>query len=125
LLRKKKFLIGIGIIIVLAVLCAIFLLKDPASDPLKGTSWSRTTEVDSECINFNDNGHFSYYYGVGSPVDDYDLYDEYTYDDDTKTITLESIDSGGDKTIKIDRIDDDKLVLIFGDEKRTFSKEND
>ena len=98
-------------------------MNDPGNDPLKGTSWSRTTEVDSEYINFNDDGHFSYYYGVGSAVDDYDLYDEYTYDSDTKTITLKSIDSGEDETITVDSLGEKKLVLVFGDEKRTFTKE--
>lgn len=95
------------------------------SEKTQGTSWTRTTEVDSEVINFNSDGHFSYYYGVGSPVDDYDLYDEYTYDADTQTVTLKSVVDGEDRTIKVVSADDDQLVLIIDMDERTFQKAAD
>jgi flagellar basal body-associated protein FliL len=117
----KIALIIIGVTIILAI-THIFLMLN-SNDPLKGTSWTRTTEVDSEYINFYDNGNFSYYYGVGNPVDNSDLCETYQYNEKDKLITLNcnSIISVNDR-IKVDSIDDKKIVLIFGNEKRIFEK---
>ena len=120
--KKTKWIIGIGAVCMLAIIFAFALLGGGPDDPLSGTSWTRTTDVDSEVINFNSDGHFAYYYGVGSPVDDYDLFDQYTYDSEAKTITLKSVIGGDDRIIPVDSLDETTLVLVFGTEKRTFTK---
>ena len=122
---QKKHIGIIGIIAVIVIIATMLVVSNAGKDPIQGTSWTRTTEVDSEVINFNSDGHFSYYYGVGSPVDDYDLYDEYTYDADTQTVTLKSVVDGEDRTIKVVSADDDQLVLIIDMEERTFQKAAD
>lgn len=121
-MTRKKLFIVIGIIAAIGIIATLLILGNAGDDPLKGTSWTRTTEVDSEMINFNRDGHFSYYYGVGSPVDDYDLYDEYRYDSDTKTIILKSIVSDDDRIIRVVSMDESQLVLIIDMEERTFQK---
>jgi hypothetical protein len=59
---------------------------------------------------------------VGSPVDDYCLFDQYTYDPETNTIALKSVLGGDDRIIPVDSLDETTLVLDFGTEKRTFTK---
>lgn len=123
MLSKRKYLVIIGVIGVLVFTCTIFILNY-SKNPLKGTSWSRKTDVDTEYINFYDNGDYSYYFAVGSPVDDSDLCEKYEYDDDSKIIILKCIDNSINNKIKIDYIDYNKLILIFDNEKRIFNKVN-
>lgn len=121
---NKKNIIIISTIIILTIIF-IFLILINSNNPLKGTSWTRKTDEDVEYINFYDNGNFSYYFGVGSPVDDYDLCDKYKYDKENKVINLNcnKIIIIKDR-IKVDYIADDKLILIFGNEKRSFNRVN-
>jgi hypothetical protein len=123
-LIQKKYIVAIGMIATIAFMSFLLVLSNAGDDPLKGTSWTRMTEVDSEIINFNSDGHFAYYYGVGSPVDDYDLYDAYNYDPETQTITLKSVADSEDRTLKVVSLEDNKLVLIIDTEERTFNKTN-
>jgi hypothetical protein len=123
LATKGKYLIVIVLVVALAAAGTIFLLSNAGDNPLKGTSWTRTTDVDSETLNFNKDGHFAYYYGNGSPVDDYDLYDQYTYDTKTKIITLKGDDFGG-RTMTVVSLDQNKIVLIIDGEERSFDKYN-
>ena len=88
-------------------------------------SWTRDAEHDIETIYFGKDGRFSYYCACGNPVNDSDLCEGYTYDDATKTITLDCIEITEEMvtTIKIVKCDDTELHLDFNGEIRVFTKE--
>ena len=87
-------------------------------------TWTRTTDVDTEYISFLSDGSFSYYCACGNPVNDSDLCEGYTYDDATKTITLDCIETTEEMitTIKIVKCDENNLHLDFDGEIRFFTK---
>ena len=88
------------------------------------TSWKRDTEHDTETIRFNEDGSFAYYCGCGNSVNDSDLCENYTYDDSTKTITLNCFETTDEMvtTIKIIKCDENSLYLDFNGETRVFAK---
>lgn len=88
------------------------------------TSWTRNAEHDSETIRFGEDGRFVYFCGCGNPVNDSDLCEGYTYDDSTKTITLNCIETTDEMitTIKIVKCDEHSLHLDFNGEIRIFEK---
>lgn len=88
------------------------------------TSWTRDAENDIETIRFGGDGSFSYYCACGNPVNDSDLCEGYTYDDDTKTITLNCIETTDEMItiIKIVKCDETELHLDFNGEVRVFTK---
>ena len=88
------------------------------------TSWTRDAEHDTETIRFGEDGRFSYYCGCGNSVNDSDLCEGYTYDDATKTITLNCIETTDEMvtTIKIVKCDENSLYLDFDGEIRIFEK---
>ena len=85
-------------------------------------SWTRDAEHDTETIRFGEDGSFTYYCGCGNPVNDSDLCEGYTYDDSTKTITLNCIETTDEMvtTIKIVKCDENTLQLDFNGEIRVF-----
>lgn len=88
------------------------------------TSWTRDAEHDIETIRFGADGHFAYYCSCGNPVNDSDLCEGYTYDDATKTITLNCIETTDEMVtkIKIVKCDENSLHLDFDGEIRIFEK---
>ena len=88
------------------------------------TSWTRDAEHDIETIRFGADGKFTYYCACGNPVNDSDLCEGYTYDDSTKTITLNCIETTDEMvtTIKIVKCDESSLHLDFDGETRVFTK---
>lgn len=86
------------------------------------TSWTRDAEHDIETIRFGADGHFAYYCSCGNPVNDSDLCEGYTYDDATKTITLNCIETTDEMVtkIKIVKCDENSLHLDFDGEIRIF-----
>lgn len=87
-------------------------------------SWTRDAENDTETIRFGDDGSFAYFCGCGNPVNDSDLCEGYTYDDNTKTITLDCIEITDEMVtvIKIVKCDEKELHLDFDGEVRIFVK---
>ena len=87
-------------------------------------SWNRDAENDIETIRFGADGSFTYYCSCGNPVNDSDLCDGYTYDDATKTITLNCIETTDEMVtvIKIVKCDENSLQLDFDGEIRIFEK---
>lgn len=87
-------------------------------------SWTRDAENDIETIRFGADGSFSYSCACGNPVNDADLCEGYTYDDDTKTITLNCIEITDEivTVITIEKCDDKELHLNFNGEIRIFTK---
>ena len=88
------------------------------------TSWTRDAEHDIETIRFGADGKFTYYCACGNPVNDSDLCEGCTYDDSTKTITLNCIETTDEMvtTIKIVKCDESSLQLDFDGETRIFTK---
>ncbi|MBR5228442.1 MAG: hypothetical protein IKV96_01250 [Firmicutes bacterium] len=89
-------------------------------------SWTRDGDHDSETIRFTSDGDFSYSCGCGNPVNDADLCEGYTYNDKTKEIHLECIETTDEMItdIKIIKVSEDILELDFNGDIRRFEKEN-
>ena len=84
--------------------------------------WTRKAEHDIETIRFGSDGSFVYYCACGNPVNDSDLNKGYTYDDKTKTITIEYFETTEEtvSTIKIEACDNKSIKLNFDGEIREF-----
>ena len=89
------------------------------------TIWTRKAEHDIESIRFGSDGSFVYYCACGNPVNDSDLSEGYTYDDETKTITIKYIETTEETVseIKIEECDSKSIKLSFDGEIREFVKE--
>jgi len=86
--------------------------------------WMRTTGNDAEFIRFSGNGEFHYYCACGNPVNDSDLCNGFSYNAETKTITLDYSEKT-DETITeivVQKSTDNELILNFSGDIRTFSK---
>ena len=85
-------------------------------------SWSRKAEHDIETIRFGSDGSFTYYCACGNSVNDSDLNEGYTYDDETKTITVKYIETTEETVsiIKIEACDRESIKLDFNGEIREF-----
>ena len=120
----------------LVLICAILLVgcgkkKEPEETkvdyseyPFVDVSWTRDAEHDTETIRFGKDGHFVYYCGCGNPVNDSDMCESYTYDDATKTITLNCFEATEEMvtTIKVVECNENSLQLDFDGEIRIFEK---
>ena len=97
---------------------------DYSEYPFVNVSWTRDAEHDTETIRFGEDGSFIYYCGCGNSVNDSDLCEGYTYDDATKTITLNCIETTDEMVakIKIVKCDENILHLDFDGEIRIFEK---
>lgn len=100
---------------------------------LTGIKWQRDYYyngefIDQEFIYFSKEGLFSYYYGVGNAVDDYDLCDSYIFNKETKIINFncptegisEETLSGIIDEITVKLVTKNRLILIFNEEERVF-----
>jgi hypothetical protein len=98
--------------------------SDYSQYPFVNTSWTRDAEHDIETIRFGANGKFTYYCSCGNPVNDSDLCEGYTYDDSTKTFTLNCFETTDEMvtTIKLIKCDEKELHLDFDGEIRIFEK---
>lgn len=87
-------------------------------------SWVRDSGHDIETIKFKSDGSFSYSCACGNPVNDADLCEKYTYNDDTKEIKLTCFETTDETitTIKIVKVTEESLELDFDGEIRTFEK---
>ena len=88
-------------------------------------SWTRDGGNDIETIVFKSNGRFTYYCSCGNPVNDSDLCESYTYNDDTKEIALDCFEETEETitTIKVVNSTQTTLELDFNGEIRKFKKE--
>jgi hypothetical protein len=124
------------VLMVLVLVCALLFAgcggsKEEADTPVDyseypfvNVSWERDAENDIETIRFGEDGAFTYYCSCGNPVNDSDLCEGYTYDDATKTITLDCIEITDEMVteIKIVKCDENSLHLDFDGEIRVFEK---
>ena len=100
--------------------------KDYSEYSFTDVSWTRDAGNDIETIVFKSDGKFAYYCSCGNPVNDSDLCESYTYNKDTKEITLDYIEDTEEavSTIKIVKETETTLELDFNGEIRTFEKSN-
>lgn len=89
-------------------------------------NWIRETEECTETLRLKADGGFSYTCSCGNPVNDADLIEGYTYDDSTKTITFDALETTDEMVTKVKVVscNDEKLVLDFDGEKREFVAED-
>lgn len=87
-----------------------------------GKKWIRDAECDTEALCFLTNGEFRYSCGCGNPVNDSDAVESYSYDDTTKTFTLNCYEEieGMITEIKLLYCDDKRLELDFAGDVRVF-----
>ena len=87
-------------------------------------AWTRDTDHDQETIRFGEDGAFTYSCACGNPVNDSDLCEGYTYDNATKTITFDCLETTDEMVteIKIVKCDEKELQLDFNGEIRVFTK---
>ena len=88
------------------------------------TLWTRKAEHDIENIRFGSDGSFTYWCACGNSVNDSDLNEGYTYDDETKTITIKYIETTEEtvSAIIIEECDSKSIKLNFDGEIREFVK---
>lgn len=81
--------------------------------------WNYKNYVCSEKLSFGEDGEFSYWEACGSPVDDYDCYEEYTYNKKKNRITVKGT---GFKNVHFDIVfaDEDRLFLLVDGEPKEF-----
>ena len=118
----KKYIIFLSCVL---LLCTFFTgCQNNSKYPFTDISWIREVEQDMETIRFGADGSFSYSCSCGNPVNDSDLCDGYSYDDDTKMITLECYEITEEMitTIKVVKCDEKELHLDFDGEIRIFTK---
>ncbi len=123
-MKRMMILCGV-ILVVISVLTGCEGNENYAAYPFVGVRWTRETEQDTESLYFSEEGEFSYSCACGNPVNDADLCEGYTYDPETQTITLQYIETTDETitTLKVETCTDEELVLVFGDETRTFYKQ--
>ena len=99
--------------------------KDYSKYLFTDVAWTRDGGNDIETIRFNSNGSFSYYCSCGNPVNDSDLCESYTYNDETKEIKFDCFETTEETitNIKIIEMSEDILELDFNGEIRKFEKE--
>ena len=119
-------------IIIILLLAALFLTgceenkdKDYSEYMFTDIIWTRDSGHDIETIIFHADGSFVYYCACGNPVNDSDLCESYTYNDETKEIKFNCFETTEEMitSIKIVEMSEDVLKLDFDGEIRKFEKE--
>lgn len=138
----KKRIISIFIAVAFVLTFCVSLAacsKDDNKDPEKAgdavdygeyafteINWIRDAEECIETLSLKADGDFSYTCSCGNPVNDADLIEGYTYDDKTRTITFNAIETTDDMVtcVTVISCDGEKLVLDFDGEEREFVSED-
>lgn len=105
--------------------CVFEEKKDYSDYSFTDVSWVRDSGYDTETITFRSDGSFGYSCSCGNPVNDADLCETYSYDDETKEIKLDCFETTNETVtlIKIISYDENNLELDFDGEIRKFTKE--
>ncbi len=123
---KKTTCLILAVVLLVFPLCACQNGDFELESDFVDIRWTRSTEADTEYIQFSSEGSFSYYCACGNPVDDSDLCEGYTYDSEKGIIRLkyDLIPFKATK-IKVLECDGETLVLKFPDGERTFTVEKE
>lgn len=124
---KKQISCFLVVLMLVSLFAGCKQKADLSKCPFVNISWTRSLETDTEYIRFKDNGDFSYYCACGNSVNDSDLCEGYSYYEDTKTIVLDFAEKTDDAVTEIivKECTDDKLVLDFDGDIRTFYVEKE
>ena len=123
-------------LVIMVVVCAFLFAGCKESEKKEATSvdysqyeftnvsWTRETEQCVETIRFGGDGSFTYSCSCGDPVNDADLCEGYTYDDATKVIQLDYLETTDDIILEITLVkcEGQELHLDFDGEVRVFTK---
>ena len=98
--------------------------KDYSDYLFSDVIWTRDGGNDIETLVLKSDGRFRYYCSCGNPVNDSDLCESYTYNEETKEIILDCFEETEDTITKIKIVgsSDTTLELDFGGEIRKFKK---
>lgn len=88
------------------IMIGILLVGCAKTDFLTEHDWVHYGSTCIETIYFGKDGHFAYYSDEGNPVNDSDLYDQYSYDSKSKKIHLKPT---GDMSIQVLRYEKSRL----------------
>ena len=99
--------------------------KDYSNHSFTDVTWTRDAENDIETLRLKSDGSFAYYCSCGNPVNDSDMCESYTYDDETKEIKFDCFETTDEMvtTVKVVKVTENTLELDFDGEIRTFEKE--
>ena len=99
--------------------------KDYSEYAFSDVTWTRDAENDIETLRLKSNGSFAYYCSCGNSVNDSDMCESYTYDDETKEIKFDCFETTDEMvtTVKVVKVTENTLELDFDGEIRTFEKE--
>lgn len=104
------------------IMIGILLVGCAKTDFLTEHDWVHYDTTCIETIYFGKDDHFAYYSDEGNPVNDSDLYNQYSYDSKSKKIHLKPI---GDMSIQVLRYEKSRLLLnIDGDIKEFFDSKD-
>lgn len=107
---------------IIVVVLGIMLVGCKNNDFLTEHDWIHYDSACDEIISFGTDGHFAYYTTDGSPVGDSDLYDQYSYNSNSRKIILKP---KGDISIQVLRYEKSRLLLdINGDIKEFFDEKD-
>ena len=122
----KKIIVVLVLGVLILTSCEEKKKTDYSKYPFTEKNWTRTLTNDTETIRFNADGSFSYSCACGNPVNNSDLCETYTYNEDTKEIKLDCSETPKDTitTIKVVSLTDKTLELDFNGKLRIFEKEN-
>ena len=100
-------------------------LKDYSEYLFSDVIWTRKGENDIETLILKSDGSFSYYCSCGNSVNDSDLCESYTYNDESKEIKFDCFETTEEMitNVKIVELSEDVLELDFNGEIRKFEKE--
>ena len=118
----KKYIMILSCVL---ALCALFTgCQNYSEYAFTDISWTREAGEDIETIRFGADGSFTYSCSCGNPVNDSDLCEGYSYDDETKMITLDCYENTDEMitSIKLVKCDEGELHLDFDGEIRIFTK---
>lgn len=123
-MKKKIVLLCFGVLLLFG--CEKRIKTDLSKQKFVGVSWIRDNGHDLETIRFNEDGSFSYSCACGNSVNDADLCDSYSYDENNKEIRLECFETTESTIteIKIISLTDTSIELDFDGEIRKFEKNN-
>lgn len=116
--------------VILCLIIAVSLIgcgKKSDDAEFIGVQWTRTTEYDTEYLSFNSDGSFSYYCACGDPQNDSDLIESYSYDEEKRLITFDTIGKTESMVteVKVVEYDNEHLKLDFDGDIREFAVERE
>ena len=122
----KKNIIILILIGIFITGCGVIKEKDYSEYLFADVIWTRENEHDVETIIFKSDGSFSYSCACGNPINDSDLCENYTYNNETKEIKFDCIETTEEMitNVKVVEISENVLKLDFNGEIRIFEKTN-